>query len=473
MPFKDECGVFGVFECDNAAELCYLGLYALQHRGQEACGIVSSDAKCFHVVKDKGLVSDVFHEDQFRYLKGRSAIGHVRYSTAGSNCISNVQPLYSKTAKGNIAISHNGNLTNATDLGKNLRDQGALFQSTVDSEIILHLVSKSVGDSIIECFRSVLSSLEGAFSMVAMGDDYLLAARDRFGFRPLVLATLENGYIVSSETCALDLIGASYVREIDPGEILFIETSTGKLTSVYLGESESVVRKACIFEYIYFSRPDSVVFGNGVHEVRRRFGHQLAKEHPVDEADIVMSIPDSGNSSALGYSKESGIPFDMGMTRNHYVGRTFINNHQTIRDFKVKVKLNPVRSVIEGQSVVVVDDSLVRGTTSKQRISALRMAGARKIHLRIAAPQVLHPCYFGIDTPSQKDLISANKSIDEICKYVGADSLGFLSKEGMLSALEKDDPNSFCTACFDGNYPMKVRNKGKYSFDSEFIHFYS
>lgn len=465
---KEECGVFGVFGCKDAAKLCYLGLYALQHRGQESAGIVSHDEKNFYVVKAEGLVSEVFNSENLQYLKGRTAIGHVRYSTTGSNSINNIQPLYSKTAQGKLAIAHNGNLTNAYSIYKELEAEGALFQSTVDSEIILHLVSRSKGKNIIENFQQTLAKIEGAYSLSVLGENFIIAARDPLGFRPLVLGKRSDGYVISSESCALDLIEAKYVREIEPGEIVYIDKEGVQSHKIPLP-----VKKAhCIFEHVYFARPDSVVFGDNVHEVRKEYGRQLAREYPVD-ADLVMSIPDSGNSAALGYAEESGIPFDFGMTRNHYVGRTFIQPEQKIRDFAVKVKLNPIKSVIEGKRVIVVDDSLVRGTTSKRRVSAIRDAGAKKVHLRISAPPIRFPCHFGIDTPKSAKLIAAQKTVKEIMEYVGADSLGYLTKEGMLAVMKAHQPKDYCTGCFDGNYPIKVKNKGKNKFEGRKIKLYA
>lgn len=459
---KEECGVFGVFGCEDAAKLCYLGLYALQHRGQESAGIVSYDTKNFYVVKDEGLVSEVFNPENLQHLKGNYSVGHVRYSTTGGNNINNIQPLYSKTAQGRLAIAHNGNLTNAFNLYKDLENKGALFQSTVDSEIFLHLFSRAKAGSIVGNFQEILPKIEGAYSIIGLGEDYLIAARDPNGFRPLVLGKLGDGFIVSSETCALDLIGATYIREVKPGEIIYI-TKEG-LTS------HQIPKKAkpslCVFEHVYFARPDSIVFGDSVHSVRKAFGAQLAKEHPID-ADIVIAIPDSGNSAALGFAEASGIPYEIGMTRNHYVGRTFIQPEQKIRDFGVKIKLNPIRHVLEGKRVVVIDDSLVRGTTSKMRVSAIREAGAKEVHLRISSPPIRFACHFGIDTPKRAKLIASTKNVEEIMKYVGADSLGYLSQKGMIEAVKSVENSHFCTACFDGKYPIKVANKGKSTFDSQ------
>ncbi|MFC1752096.1 amidophosphoribosyltransferase [Thermoproteota archaeon] len=467
---KEECGVFGVIGCKDASRLCYLGLYALQHRGQESAGIVSMDGKQVYVLKDMGLVSEVFNHENLHYLKGDSAIGHVRYSTTGSSHFANIQPLFSKTSKGKLAIAHNGNLTNAVMLYQDLKEEGAIFQSTVDSEVILHLVARSKIKSIVENFQQSLKMIEGAYSLVVLGEGYLLAARDPHGFRPLVLGQhVEGGYVVASETCALDLIGARFIREIAPGEIVYIDSELNVHSySTLIGSKHA----HCIFEYVYFSRPDSIVFGKTVHVVRKAFGRILAQEHPI-EADIVMSIPDSGNSAALGYSEESGIPFEFGMTRNHYVGRTFIQPTQKIRDFGVRVKLNAIKEVLKGKRVVVVDDSIVRGTTSKRRVAALRDAGAKEVHLRISSPPVTYPCHFGIDTPKREHLIAAKKQLNDIRRYVGADTLGFLSLEGMRKAASKNGVNQFCTACFTGKYPLKIRNKGKYSIEKQRIHYYA
>lgn len=459
---KEECGVFGVFGCEDAAKLCYLGLYALQHRGQESAGIISYDSKSFYVVKEEGLVSEIFDPENLQHLKGKFSIGHVRYSTTGGNSINNIQPMYSKTAQGKLAIAHNGNLTNALNLYKELELKGALFQSTVDSEIFLHLFSRAKAGNVVGNFQEILPKIEGAYALVALGENYLVAARDPNGFRPLVIGKLGDGYIAASETCALDLIGAQYIREVKPGEIVFI-TKDG-LSSHQI--PKKVTPSLCVFEHVYFARPDSLVFGDSVHMVRKAFGAQLAKEHPVD-ADIVIAIPDSGNSAALGYAEASGIPYEIGMTRNHYVGRTFIQPEQKIRDFGVKIKLNPIRHVIEGKRVIVIDDSLVRGTTSKRRVSAIRDAGAKEVHLRISSPPIKFPCHFGIDTPKRAKLIAATKSTLEIMKYVGADSLGYLSQKGMVDAVKSVESSHFCTACFDGKYPIKVVNKGKSAFDSQ------
>lgn len=466
--FRDECGVFGVYGCDDAATLCYLGLYALQHRGQESAGIVTSDDDSFYVVKDDGLVSDVFNPENLAYLEGHSAIGHVRYSTTGSNTVHNIQPLYSKTSLGKLAIAHNGNITNAYSIYNELKDQGALFQSTVDSEVILHLLSKGPEKEFIKALDFALSELEGAFSLVLLGEDFLVAARDPFGFRPLVLGRLNDGFIVASETCALDLIGAKYEREVHPGEIILINKNGMQSTQMRRKQPRSM----CVFEHIYFARPDSRVFGDSVHLVRKEFGRVLAREHTID-ADLVMSIPDSGNSAAMGYAEASGLPYEIGMTRNHYVGRTFIQPSQNIRDLSVRVKLNPIKEVLDGKRVLVVDDSLVRGTTSKQRVEAIRKAGATHVHVLISSPPITDPCHFGIDTPDKDRLIASNHSIKDICERIGADTLGYLSMDGMLRAVKSYAPNDFCTGCFTGRYPVEVKNKGKYSFEGKKIKLYA
>ncbi|NDD66523.1 amidophosphoribosyltransferase [bacterium] len=467
--WRDKCGVVGMWDVPGASELCRLALYALQHRGQESAGIVSKDRNTFYVVKDEGLVSDVFSPDQMGYLKGKAAIGHVRYSTTGESNLANVQPLVTKTSKGKIAVAHNGNLTNARTLYRQLKKDGALFQTTVDTEVILHLLTRSTHQQPAALFGDVLSRLEGAFSLVFLTETYLVAVRDPHGFRPLVLGRLPSGgWVVASETCAFDLIGATYVREVLPGEVLFIDQNG--VTSMML---DPAPRHAfCIFEHVYFARPDSVVFGESVHMVRKMMGRQLARDYPVD-ADLVMAIPDSGNSAALGYAEESGIPLEIGMTRNHYVGRTFIQPEQHIRDLAVKVKLNPIKAVLKDKRVVVVDDSLVRGTTSKQRIEAIRSAGAKEIHLRISSAPIVAPCHFGIDTPNKNQLIANHKSIRDILAYVGADSIGYLTPQGMVEAVTAYQPPQFCTACFTGKYPLDVRDKGKFAMGSRKIKLYA
>ena len=466
---KEYCGVFGIFGHKEAAKLTNLGLYALQHRGQESAGIVSHENNNFYIVKELGLVSEIFNHENLNYLKGTSAIGHVRYSTTGSPILANIQPLYSKTNKGKIAIAHNGNLTNAYQIYQELKADGALFQSTVDTEVILHLIARSHKTVLLDAVKETFSKIEGAYSILLLGDGYLMAIRDPLGFRPLVLGKLGDSYVVSSETCALDLIGAEYVREVKPGEIIYIDEKTG-LSSYFLPKKKKPC--FCIFEHIYFARPDSIVFGELAHNVRKEFGRILAKEYPVD-ADLVIAIPDSGNSAALGYAEVSGISFDIGMIRNHYIGRTFIEPDQKIRDLAVKIKLNPINSVLKGKRVVVIDDSIVRGTTSRERVNAIRKAGAKEIHLRIASPPIMFPCFFGIDTPKRAKLIAAQKRISEIRRFIDADSLGYLSLEGMLSAIKNYPKENFCTSCFSGKYPLKVNAKGKYSIEGKSLKLYS
>ncbi|MCX5726116.1 MAG: amidophosphoribosyltransferase [Candidatus Saganbacteria bacterium] len=450
---KEECGIFGVFGHKDAAELTYLGLYALQHRGQESTGIVTYDNGEFKTVKNMGLVSEVFNPENLSELSGDSAIGHVRYSTTGTSNIKNAQPFLADTSKGTMAIAHNGNIVNASDLHDELKSLGSIFQSTTDSEIIVHLLSKSRRDNIFNALIEALMRIRGAYSLVVLGEDHLIAARDEFGFRPLCLGRLDGAYVLSSETCALDLIQAEYIRDIEPGEVLLINKNG--LSS--LKPFPFIHSAYCIFELIYFARPDSLVFGQNVHSVRKRFGARLANEHPVS-ADLIMAIPDSGNSAALGYAQESVIPFEFGMTRNHYIGRTFIEPNQKIRDFEVKIKLNPIKDILKDKRVVIVDDSIVRGTTSKQRVQTIRHAGAKEVHMRISSPPIINSCYFGIDTPKKEKLIASSKSIEEIREYIGADSLGYLSIEGMLKCVSVSS-DSFCTACFSGNYPMKLEHR--------------
>jgi amidophosphoribosyltransferase len=451
--FRDECGLFGIFNNPNAAFKTYLGLYALQHRGEESTGIVSSDGKQMYVHKGMGLVGDVFNSATFEHLPGKHAIGHVRYSTTGSSSLKNAQPLMVEYSRGQIAIAHNGNLTNGQYLHDELQARGAIFQTTSDTEIVIHLLASQRGaTSEREALIHTLRLLRGAFSMLIMKPDMLIAIRDPQGFRPLCLGKSDGSYIVASETCALDLLNAEFIREIQPGEVLFI-TDSG-IESIFPFPQNQ--RKAmCIFELIYFARPDSIIFGENVHVIRQKMGKRLAIEHPAN-ADIVISIPDSGNSAALGYSYQSHIPFDIGITRNHYIGRTFLQPKQAVRDFGVKVKLNPIPEVVRGKRIVVVEDSIVRGTTTMQRMANLVNSGAKEVHLRIACPPHISPCYYGIDFPSKRELIAANKSVEEIRKYLGITSLGYLSLDGMLGCV--GDGNNFCTACFTGNYPTSIEH---------------
>ena len=447
--FHDECGVVGVFGHPEAANLTYLGLHALQHRGQEGAGICSSNKRQLHIEKSKGLVVDIFSEKRLSNLPGTMAIGHNRYSTAGANTLKNVQPIMVTFSLGPLAISHNGNLVNAYELKKSLESQGAIFQSTSDSEVIIHLIANSSAKSLYERIIDAASNLVGAFSLLIMTENELIAIRDSYGFRPLSIGKYDGAYIVASETCAFDLIGATYMRDVEPGEMIIInEKGLESMKPLH-----SHRHRFCIFEFIYFSRPDSYIFGNqNVNDMRKDFGHQLAKENPID-ADLIIPVPDSGVPAAIGYAEESGIPFDFGLIRNHYVGRTFIEPKQTIRHFGVKLKLNPVRKLLEGKRIVVIDDSIVRGTTSKKIIKMLKEGGrAKEVHLRISSPPTIGPCFYGIDTPTRKELIAATHSIDEIKKYITSDSLCYLSMEKMMKVVP--NPEEFCTACFDNNYPV-------------------
>ncbi len=443
------CGVFGVFGHKDASSLVYLGLYALQHRGEESAGIASFDGKRVRIHKGMGLVSDVFDEKIIKSLRGEIALGHNRYSTTGSSSSKNIQPFLARHKGRHILIAHNGNLTNTLSLRQALEEKGSIFQTTMDSEIIAHLLAHSdLGSK--EAIVDVLSKLEGAYSLALLIDGELIGARDPYGFRPLCLGRLDSSYILASETCALDLIGASFVRDVEPGEVVFI--SKDGLKSVRLPKREKF--SFCIFEFIYFARPDSDIFGANVYLTRKSLGEELAKEAPLN-ADIVMPIPDSGNYAAMGFAKASDIPLEVGMIRNHYVGRTFIQPSQYVRDFRVKVKLNPIKKVLRGRRVVIVEDSIVRGTTSKIRVKTLREAGAREVHMRVSCPPLISPCYYGIDFPTRKELIASSHSVEWIRDFMDLDSLKYLSLEGMLKAMFLPAEN-FCTACFTGKYPTSI-----------------
>lgn len=447
---KDFCGVVGIYGHKNSSQLAYLALYALQHRGEESAGIVSFDGKKVNIQKGMGLVSDVFDENSLKKLKGNLAIGHVRYSTTGSSTVKNVQPLLINHKKGFIAVAHNGNLTNSVALRNELEDSGSILQTTMDSELILHFLVKDHENNYRGKILPISSRLEGAYSFVLMINDAIYALRDPHGFRPLCIGKLGEGYIVASETCALDMVQATYIRDVEPGEVIIIDKQGLKS----LKQPAEKKHAFCIFEYIYFSRPDSNIFTKSVYAARKNLGRALAKEHPI-ASDIVMPIPDSGTCAALGYAEESRIPLEMAFVRNHYIGRTFIQPSQLIRDFKVKVKLNPVRDTLKGKRVIIVEDSIVRGTTSRGRVRALRAAGASQIHMRVSCPPLISPCFYGIDFPTKKELIASNHSVEEIRDFIGVDSLKYLSLEGMLGAmmLPKEE---FCTACFTGNYPTDV-----------------
>ncbi|MDA0313459.1 MAG: amidophosphoribosyltransferase [Gemmatimonadetes bacterium] len=447
---RDECGVVGISGIDLASEQAFLAMYALQHRGQEAAGIVTFDDNGPHVLKGEGLVGDVFATWSVRKLTGRTAVGHVRYSTAGGNDLDNIQPITARYARGHIALAHNGNLTNHYDLRKRLVDEGAIFRSSADSETLIHLIAKSRHETIDAQVDDALTHLDGAFSIVISIDDTIYAARDPRGFRPLVLGKKGTGHIVCSETCALDILEAEYVRDLAPGEVIKIQD--GVVTSLRsLPAAEHPA--PCIFELVYFARPDSRIWGQSVDAARRVFGKRLAAEHPV-EADAVIAVPDSANSAALGYAEESGIPFELGMLRHHYIGRTFIKPSQADRDFGARMKYNPVQHVLQGKRVIVVDDSLVRGTTSRSLVRMLRRAGATEVHLRIGSPPVKWPCFYGIDMPTRKELIASNMDVPEIAAQLGVDSLGYLSLKGMIDAVADGGP--YCDACFSGNYPAPL-----------------
>lgn len=450
----DNCGVFAIYGHKKAAELTYFGLYALQHRGQESAGIASADKGEIHVHKNMGLINEVFSKKEvFNNLKGRIAIGHNRYSTTGSSHLRNAQPLFSRFKGYQIAVGHNGNITNSFALRKKLEDAGAIFQTTSDSEIFLHLIARARKENMIDKIIYALRQIQGAYCVVFLTPQGIYAARDPRGFRPLALAKMRNAYVVASETCAFDLIGAKYIRDILPGEIIRIDEHGLKSYHPF-----SQVRKAfCIFEFIYFSRPDSKIFCENVDKVRRRLGRQLAREHPVD-ADIVISVPDSSNTAALGFSEASGIRMEIGFIRNHYVGRTFIDPEQKIRDLDVKIKFNTVKGVIEGRKIVLVDDSIVRGTTSRKLVKMLKQAGAKEVHMRISAPPIISPCFYGIDMPTRRELIASSNSVEQIRKYLGATSLGYLSIEGMLSMNSLPDED-FCVACFSGKYPTRIEKQ--------------
>ena len=454
----EECGIFGIFGARKAAELTYLGLYALQHRGQEGAGIVSSNGERFHQHKGLGEVNEVFsNKDTLNQLKGDLAIGHNRYSTTGISSSINVQPLSITYKKGNLALAHNGNLTNSYSLRTYMERTGSIFQTSSDSEIILHLVARSKKETVEEMIKDAISKVKGAFSLVFNTGDSLIAARDPYGFRPLALGKLNNAWVVASETCAFDIIGAKYERDIEPGEVVVINHKGIKSSSPF----KPVKHAFCIFEFIYFARPDSMIYGENVDKIRRRLGRQLAKEKPAP-ADIVISVPDSSNTATLGYCEESGIKYEVGLIRNHYIGRTFIEPEQTIRDLDARIKFNPVRGVLKDQRVAIVDDSIVRGTTSKKLIKMLRNAGAKEVHFRVSSPPIISPCFYGIDMPTKEELIASSKSVEEIRKYLDVDSLGYLSLPGMLSMHSLGGRN-FCVACFSGKYPTKLEeNSGKH-----------
>jgi amidophosphoribosyltransferase len=448
--FHDECGVCGVFGHEEASKLAYLGLYALQHRGQESAGIVSSDGAELYLHRAMGEVEEIFQPGVLAGLPGNSAIGHTRYSTAGDKALLNAQPILIDCNKGKVAVGHNGNLTNASEWRRKLEHRGSIFQSNSDTEVIVHLLARSSARNLSGALGDALNQVEGAYSLLVLTPEEMYAVRDPRGFRPLNLGRLGDAWLVASETCAFDLLDAQYVREVEPGEMVRISRSG--IESIRFAPEKP--HQYCIFEHVYFSRPDSVIFGRPVNESRERLGRLLAQEHPA-VADLVTPVPDSGVPAAIGYAAESSIPFRMGLIRNHYIGRTFIEPEQAIRDFGVKLKLNPVRRMLEGKRVVLVDDSIVRGTTSRKIVRLMREAGAAEVHVRISCPPTISPCYYGVDTPRREELIGANNSVEQIRQFLGADSLGYLSLKSMRAAVE-DTEGKFCTSCYTGSYPTEL-----------------
>jgi amidophosphoribosyltransferase len=456
--FREECGVVAIHAHPEAEKLAYLGMHALQHRGQESAGMVTSDGERLRSHRAMGLVADIFTEEVLTPLRGILAIGHTRYSTAGDSALLNAQPIMVQSNKGAIAIAHNGNLVNAQTIRTKLEGQGSIFQTNSDTEVLVHLIALSREQTLPDAIADALRRVEGAFSLVMISRDRIFAARDPRGFRPLAMGRIpapsgekKDTIVFASETCAFDLLGAQYERDVKPGELVIVGPE-GVSSRFY---SPSPAQSSCIFEHVYFSRPDSIVFGRPVDTSRDLMGRQLAREAPVD-ADIVVPVPDSGNTAAIGYSAESGIPFRLGLIRNHYIGRTFIEPQQSVRDFGVKLKLNAVRSLLEGKRVILIDDSIVRGTTSKKIVRMIRQAGAREVHMRISCPPTISPCFYGVDTPSKKQLIAANKTVEEIREYIGADSLAYLSLEGLKIACGEGEQIQYCSACYTGKYPTSL-----------------
>ena len=443
---NEKCAVVGIFNHPEASKLAYFSLHSLQHRGQEAAGISSGDGARLHTIKDRGLVTQVFNEHKLNTLKGHMAIGHTRYSTAGDDSILDAQPVHANYDLGQISIVHNGNLTNAQEVRNKLIEEGAIFQSSMDTENLIHLIAKSNQGKLKDRIVDAVNKIEGAYSLVFLSRSKMFAVRDRFGFRPLALGRIGEGYVVASETCAFDLIGATYIRDVEPGEMLIFEKDKAP-QSIKVFDSTP---KHCIFEYVYFARPDSEVFGKNVYQKRKNMGMELAKEQPV-EADMVVPVPDGGVPAAIGYAQQSGIPYEMGVMRNHYIGRTFIEPTQEMRDLKVKMKLSPIRELIEGKRLIVIDDSIVRGTTSRRIVRMLKEAGAAAVHMRISSPPTTDPCFYGVDTPNKDKLIAANMSVDEICHYIEADSLAFLSTKALMHSVRAEG-SEYCTACFTGEY---------------------
>jgi amidophosphoribosyltransferase len=457
--FHEECGVVAIYQHPEAETLAYLGLHALQHRGQESAGIVTSDGMSLHIYKSMGLVADIFTEKKLSRIRGTLAIGHTRYSTAGDSAILNAQPIMVQSNKGMIALAHNGNLTNAQDIRARMEAQGSIFQTTSDTEVIVHLIAQSREQTLPDAITDALRRVEGAFSLVMISPDRIFAARDPRGFRPLAMGRIpaqgelrQDTVVFASETCAFDLIGANYEREVKPGELIIVGPDGPPTSRFY---ASAMPQSSCIFEHVYFARPDSRIFGRSVQESREELGRQLARESPAD-ADLIVPVPDSGVTAAIGYSAESGIPLRFGLIRNHYVGRTFIEPQQSVRDFGVKLKLNPVRSLLEGKRVVLIDDSIVRGTTSRKIVRMIRNAGAKEVHMRISCPPTISPCFYGVDTPRKKELIAANNTIEQIRQYIGADSLAYLSLDGLRKACHDGEKTTYCTACYTGVYPTNL-----------------
>ena len=447
------CGIFGVYDVEEASKVAYLGLYALQHRGQESAGVATSNEEKIRSFVGMGLVADVFTPEIIEKLPGKSAIGHCRYSTTGTSTIKNAQPICVSYSKGEVAMAHNGNLVNASTIRNDLEASGSIFSSTTDTEVIMHLIAKSKKNNFLDCLINALQKVEGAYSLVILTEKELIGVVDPHAFHPLSLGKKDDGFVLASETCAFDIIDAEYIRDIEPGEIVVIDEKGVKSFKPF-----NVSKKAhCIFEFIYFSRPDSYIFNKSVQKVRKQLGRELVNEHPV-EADFVVPVPDSANSAATGYSEASDIPYEMGIIRNHYIGRTFIEPTQTIRDFGAKIKYNPVKEILTGKKIIVIDDSIVRGTTSKKIVKMLREVGVKEIHWKISCPPIIHPCFYGIDTPTRRELIGSSHTAEEIRKYLEVESLGYLSTDGMLRAVE-GEKKDFCLACFCGNYPVNFEKE--------------
>src|SRR5438876_667164 len=457
--FRDECGVVAIYDHPEAETLAYLGLHALQHRGQESAGIVSSDGMSLHIHKSMGLVADIFTEKKLSRIRGTLAIGHTRYSTTGDSALLNAQPIMVQSNKGMIALAHNGNLTNAQEIRSRMEANGSIFQTSSDTEVIVHLIAQSREHTLPEAIADALRRVEGAFSLVMISPDRIFAVRDPRGFRPLAMGRIpasedrhQDTIVFASETCAFDLVGATYEREVKPGELVIVGPDGPPSSRFY---APALPQSSCIFEHVYFSRPDSQVFGRAVQDSREQLGRELAIESPAD-ADLVVPVPDSGVTAAMGYAAESGIPLRFGLIRNHYVGRTFIEPQQTVRDFGVKLKLNPVRSLLEGKRVVLIDDSIVRGTTSRKIVRMVRTAGGKGVHMPISSPQTITQCFYGVDTPRKNELIAANNTVEEIRKYIGADSLAYLSLDGLKKACHDGEKTTYCSACYTGKYPTNL-----------------